>query len=622
MANPTLEECPDAAGSFNNPDGGGGIPPLPPVGPYVPPELCSGTFTISQAECAAIENNYQESLAGAVLDASGAPVNVFKLLGIHEQGKLIDLTGKGRPIGLGTPAYAFDELAESWMSAETGLAVVTTPAYIGYDFGIRKTSFGQPETVPGAPAAEHITSIRIKQSDDPLTRALQIRVDRSDGEYSINPLKITFTGTGNGGFGSFKAGVNSVPGAFMAFATEPTKFMIAWTNASGTELLGEATVGVQFNTLYGSFTINAGTIPFAVNDSFMAPVDLVWKRVDVVNLPNASMPALVRIKQSAAARYWRIVPTLFAGSTANTAWVVEKLEMLDYQATTLDDVQDTLFMENRDRDYAKSSIQLRAQYTPFDSVSDLSKFGFQMADIYSFTVSFAQMVKALGRPIVIGDVLEVPSELQYDHNLKPVRKFLEVSDVGWAADGYTTGWKPIIYRFQAQQLIPSQEHRDILGTVDTQKYVIDDSTFFSGIQQISTGNLTGMEHNEAEAVQAVPEKGTNIREQASGTNRFDQPGSYDGVGPYVEDGLPPDGNPYETGFNLPDVAGQADGSFFRLEYPPQQNIPARLYKFNGVKNKWVYVETDRRSARQAHRPSQLEILNLSTTVPMNSKKIT
>lgn len=596
-----------------------------PGNPYIPPDLCEGTYRITQDACSVIENNYQQQIAASALDISGAPLNIFKLLGIHEQGKLINVVGSGRALGTSDTSMAFDELDQEWASQERGLAVLQIPAFIGYDFGIRKTSYGQPENAPGQPASQHITSFRIKQNAVANTRALQVRVDRSNGEFFSDPLKITMSfgaGAGKGGIGNFLPGVKSRAGNFMVFATSPTKFEVAYTTPTGTSFLGQAVVDRQFNSVEGSFTINQGLIPYELNDSFMMPIEMRWMRVDVVNLPNVESPALVRIKQSAASRYWRLVPTSFAGAMANSSWVVEKLELFDFQATTLDDIQDSLFMENRDRDYAKASVQIKAAYTPFDAVSDLSKFGFQMADIYSFSVSFAQMVRSLGRPIVVGDVIELPSEIQYDQHLRPVRKFLEVTDTGWAADGFTTGWMPIIFRFQAQQLIPGQEHRDILGTINTQKYVIDDGRFFEGIEQIQTAPLTITEQNEAEALQAVPEKGTNVREQASGTNRFGQPGSYDGTGLYVEDGLPPDGAPFDTGFGkLPDVAGVADGSYFRLEYPPNLNLPARLYKFSAVKNKWSWIETDRRASRSAHTPSQRAIFDLENKVSLTTKKI-
>lgn len=607
---PTLPitECPDGAGTFNS-QPNGGIPPNQPapLNPYVPPQLCSGDFQISQGDCYTIENQYQESLAAENLNISGASINVFKLLGVHEQGKLVDVTGDGRAIASsGSPANAFDTLAAAWTSTETGINVLTAPAWIGYDFGPRKTTYGLPETVPFTPAAQHITSFRIGQPGP--VRVRQVRVERSTGGYKIDPTEVLFSGSGNGAITNFKAGIDSRPGAFMLVALTSTTFSASFTSSSGTSFIGVATVGQQFNSSQGSFTVAAGTIPFSVGDFFTAPVQLDWYRVDVVNLPDVPS-ALISIKQSSASRYWRLVPTVFVGGPAD-AWVVDKLELFDYQATRLDNIQDTFWMENRDRDYATTSIQLKAAYTPFDGMGDLSKFGFQIADVYTFTLSFAEMVRSLGRPIVVGDVIELPSELQYDHNLKPVRKFLEVNDVAWSAEGFTTGWKPVMYRVTAQQLIPGQEHRDILGTIDTQKYIVDDGSFFDGIEQIQTAQLTITENNQTEAEQKVPEKGTNVRELASGMDMAYRPGTYDGRGKYVEDGLPPDGQSYETGFKLPDVAGQTDGSFFRLEYPPEMKIAARLYKFNAVKNKWLFVETDRRGDRSAHKPSQRAIMDL------------
>lgn len=617
MAAPSLPQlpitsCPDGAGSINN--GGAPANNIYQV-PYIPPDLNEGTFRITQGECATPENTYQENLASEALEISGAPVNIFKLLGVHEQGRLIDLTGSGTAIGSsGQPSKAFDLVAEPWTSDEQGRDVLMAPAWLGYDFGIQRTSYGQPAHAPGAPVLQHITSFTISQPGP--SRVRQVRVERSNGGYTVDPSKVLFTGAGSGTIEGFTAGPEARPGAFMLVALSPTTFSVSFLGGT-TTIVGVATVGQRFNSTEGSFTITAGPTPYAAGDIFTVPVDLAWYRVDVVNLPDLPT-ATISIKPSAPSRYWRLVPTVFVGDVGDP-WRVETLQLFDYQATSLDNIQDTLWMENRDRDYARASIQLKASYQPFDGMSDLSKFGFQIAEVYTFTVSFAKMVMQLGRPIVVGDIIELPPELQYDHNLRPVRKFLEVSDVGWSAEGFTTGWKGILYKFTAQQLLPGQEHRDLLGTVDTQKYVIDDGSFFDGIEQIQTAPLTVTEANQAEAQKAVPEKGTNVREYASGTNRFQQPGSYDGVGPYVEDGLPPDGAPYETGFKLPDVAGQADGAFFRLEYDPKLNIAARLYKFSSVKNAWLYVETDRRNQRSAHKPSELAILNLQDQRSLTSK---
>jgi hypothetical protein len=39
-------------------------------------------------------------------------------------------------------------------------------------------------------------------------------------------------------------------------------------------------------------------------------------------------------------------------------------------------------------------------------------------------------------------------------------------------------------------------------------------------------------------------------------------------------------------------------------------MAARLYKFSIVKNKWLYVETDRRGERRSHKPSQQAIFDM------------
>jgi hypothetical protein len=620
-----ITNCPDGSGSLNNPANMDNLDPsgiggtqLPKK--YVAPDLCVGELTLNTNG----DDKYQEQIAAENLNISGAPLNVFKLLGVHEQGRLVDIVGNG--FALNGSDDAFDVLAANWTSVQTGLNVLTTPAWMGYDFGTTKTSYGQDVNAPGAPAAQHITSFRIVQPTQN-RRALQVRVERSTGTCKAGAVQLS--GAGNGTITGFTPGAGVIPGTFMVTMIGPTTGTVWFTRdargvAGGptTSVLGVATVGVRFNSMIGSFTVTAGTAPFSNGDLLSLPILLDWYRVDVVNLPDSPAPMLVRIKQSSASRFWRLVPVSFSGATTGDPWEVQKLELFDYQATTLDDVQDALFLENRDRDYSNTAATFKVAYQPFDAISDLSKFGFQVSDIYSFTTVYALMIKALGRPIVIGDVIEVPSEMQYDHNLRPVRKFLEVSDVSWASDGYTTQWRPITFKFQASQLIPSQEHRDLLGTIDTQKYTIDDGSFFDGIEQIQTGPLTASEAVAAEALAAVPEKGTNIREVASGMDRFNTPGSYDGTGPYVSDGLPPDGQDYMEGFKLPDVASAHDGDFFRLNYDPALKIGSRLYKFSAIKNQWLWVETDRRSERSSHKPSQREIFDHTTVMSMTTKKIT
>lgn len=489
--------------------------PAQPGGNYVSPELCLGDWQLQDdSDCGNKDGQYQENIAAEQIEISGAPVNIFKLLGTHEQGKLIDLTGEGYPLSSGSQAgydaaRAFDDSPISWLTQVTGNQVVQK-AYLGYCFGTKKTSWGAEKYDNHAPIVHKINAIRIKQGSLQQNRVLQVRV-----EASSNGVK--------------------------------------------------------------------------------------WDRVAIINLPNSNNLELIRWSNGYAANYWRLVPTFFAGG-ANDHWEVVELELLDATATLLDGIQDPFFLENRDRHYSKTSIQLKSSYQPFDSMGDLSKFGFNVADQYAFTVSFARMIQLLGRPIVVGDILELPPEMQYDQNLAKVLKYLEVTDTNWAADGFTTGWRPILFRFQAQQLIPSAETRDIIGPPETSAIPMTDADFFGDLAPVMTQQHDASIEIQVEALDEVPARGMDAREIKSAESSHVKHG-YDGRDYGVEDAFPPNNLPYGEGFELPPIPGPADGDYYRLIYPEHTKIPTRLYKFSIYKNRWIFIEQDRRDEYSSFKPS-------------------
>ena len=574
---------------------------------YTPPSLCIGDWTIANDCTNNADANTIESYVAESIEIAGAPIQVFKLLGVHEQGKLVDLTGQGAAISSGAASgsdatAAFDISASSWISAQQGDAVSLAPAFIGYNFGTKKQLSGVEKYAPSAPIIQHITTIKIQQGPLHQNRVAQVRIDRANGNLKASSV---FSGNGDGLLNSIAPGYAARPTMIMVTALSPTEFSVASTvTGSGPN----AVVGQSYSSSEVNFTIHRGQIPFSIGDSFIIKLELDWKRSDVVNLPDTGALETISIKPSSPASYWRIVPLMFNGG-ATDAWEVVKIEMLDYQATSINNIQDTLFLENRDRDYSTNSIQLKCQYQPFDAVGDVGKWGFSILDQYVFTCSFARMVELLGRPIVIGDILEVTPELQYDQNLMPVKKFLEVSDAGWSAEGYTPTWKPVLYRFQAIAILASQENRDILKSPEDALYKVDDGNFFENIQQVQTSPILVTETIEAEAQNAVPETGSDATSIQSGMPQIPNPpssnphGQYDGQDQYIEDGLPPNGLPYTEGFALPDINTAHDGDYFRLNYAAHMGIAPRLYKFSLVKNSWIYIETDRRHKYSSHKPS-------------------
>ena len=505
-----------------------------PPSKYVLPEIETGTLDYSTTDCTKKESAYMESLMVESVNIAGGPLNIFPLLGIHNQGSVIDLTGAGYPLSSGTPANsnvlsAFSADPTLWTSQYTGLDVVTKPAWLGYCFGSRKNAAGAERNNPPAPVRNLITTIELKQGPASINRARQLRVENSDD-------------------------------------------------------------------------------------------GVTWKTVDLVNVQDVPDLVTIAVKQSWAANYWRIVPTMFNGVSANVPWVVDQLRLLDQTQTSIDTIQDFLLMENRDRDYSTTSICMKAVYDLIDVQTELTKFGIDLPQQYIFTIPFASMIKQLGRPIVVGDIIELPAEVQYDHNLNAVQKFLEVSDTTWSNDGHTLDWRPKLFRVTASPLISSQENRSLIGnpsTIFTAGSLED--IFIS--QNVNTQPQTVTNNILADASTAVPETGSDTGDVQSGTNMYGDPGSYDGRDQYVEDGIPPDNLPYTEGIQdngFP--ANPKDGDYHRMNYKSEFGIPPRLYQFNARKGRWVFMEADRRGKYSSFKPSMLRLMESSSKLNLDGSK--
>lgn len=615
--------CPDGAGSINNPDNQSPDDALPP---YVVVEPCIGTWEISGGDdqCALTEAQNQASYAAEIININGAPLNIYKLLGVHEQ-------GTGSIISQGTvfasspaPGYPVSNImgAGAWRSSQTGTSI-SGAAYVGVDFGIDlNAATNKSEYAPPKPNWKKVGAVAIQQGDTAINFARQVRVETTDGSLSVGAI------TGNGTW-TATPGPDAEDGLITISFTSATAFTVTYTHLGVVTSLGVgSTAGFQHPIISLQVT---GT--FTTGDLVTIPLNYEWKRQGVFNLVQSSTPVLLNLQREVLAKAVRVVPTLYTGAGN---WEIASMDVLDSPPTDINNIQDLFFNENRDRDYAKTPLVLKAQYSINNSVTDLSKFGLNILDQYSFVASFPVMVGLLGRPLVTGDIIEVVPERQYDQNLKTVRKFLEVTDTGWAAEGFSTGWKPSLYRFSAQQALPSQETRDIFGTIDTQKYMVADS-FFNDLgvgPQIDTTPLSTTEEINKTAKQKVPETGDDLGVSADGmpgrqpTPPVNLKGQPEALSPvptkqniYVEDGLPPNDQPYGEGYTLPDLTSATDGDYFRLYYPENTKIAPRLYRYSAVKNKWIFMEQDRRSAASSLKPSLQKIMQSPTKQGLGKKQV-
>lgn len=456
---------------------------------------------------------------GEQLNIAGAKINLYKLLGIHEQNQLTGLTGSGNAISggdaQGRPAInAFTTSMTEWRSKQGGADAIKASAYIGYDFGEIKISTGRRRYGIEADVRKHVSAIKIKQSNDPLSRVTKVRVERSD---------------------------------------------------NGTQ----------------------------------------WYGVAIINLPNDSALNVVNFKDSVPSRYWRLRPLEFTGEACNT-WGVQALEMYDYTLTRFDNIQDKILMENRTRDYAQEPLLLKGYYDIQAPQTDLSMFGSTIPVTYTIKIHFNSCVAILGRPVIVGDIIELPSETQYTPDMRPIKRWLEVTDVTWDATSYTPGWQPTILQVTAQPAMASEETQDIFGdlakNVDSSGLFDNDDGSNPLWQDISEIDQT----IKNDANTGVPERGSEgsntIREfspeeidqaAAEGVPHLSRM-NFNRTGLYVEDAMPQNGAPFTEGPTFPTTV--SDGIYHRLTYEGlSKDVPARLYRYSTTKARWVYLETDRRA---------------------------
>jgi hypothetical protein len=137
-----------------------------------------------------------------------------------------------------------------------------------------------------------------------------------------------------------------------------------------------------------------------------------------------------------------------------------------YDAVKETNIQDLLFLENRDRKYDPDVYNVRGIYSVQDIDFNLSQFGmFLDNDTLFMTVHINSTVKTLGRKIITGDVFELPhlkDEYALNDYSVALKRFYVVEDVNRASEGFSPTWYPHLYRIKLKQIVDSQEFKEIL----------------------------------------------------------------------------------------------------------------------------------------------------------------
>ena len=280
-----------------------------------------------------------------------------------------------------------------------------------------------------------------------------------------------------------------------------------------------------------------------------------------------------------------------------------------YDAVKETNIQDMLFMENRDRKYDPDIYTMRGIYSVSDVDFDMSQFGlFLQNDIIFMTIPINYSVKTLGRKIMSGDVIELP-HLKDENALNDfsvaLKRYYVVEDVNRASEGFSPTWYPHLYRVKMKQIIDSQEFkevldlpaeegssqtlRDVLSTYDKEMQIND--AIISQAESdapkagYDTSHLYTLQVDDRGEPELVTTDSSELdastqNELADRVNQTPEREGYTGY--IIGDGLAPNGEAFGSGISFP--LTQAEGDYFlRIDM-----MPNRLFRYDG--RRWVKME--------------------------------
>ena len=282
-----------------------------------------------------------------------------------------------------------------------------------------------------------------------------------------------------------------------------------------------------------------------------------------------------------------------------------------YATQSEKNIQDLLFLENRDRSYDKNVYNLRGHYTIQDNDFNLSQFGLMVTqDTLYITFHMNDMSERLGRKIMPGDVFELPHLRDFnplDETLPvALKKYYVVQETARASEGYAQTWWPHLWRCKVVPMVDSQEYRDIL---DADAGENTNST----LRDLLSSYTKNLEINAAIVAQAdsdVPTSGYSV-------NKLYILPTDDGISPVkvingylTGDGEAPNGLPVtvDTAFPLNPQQGQY---VLRTDY-----VPSRLFRYDGTTWKAIQ-DVQRANITGANTNTQLgTFINNTATVKL------
>jgi hypothetical protein len=283
-------------------------------------------------------------------------------------------------------------------------------------------------------------------------------------------------------------------------------------------------------------------------------------------------------------------------------------------------IQDMVFMENRDRKYDKDIYTIRGIYNVQDIDFDLSQFGlFLSNDTLFMTVHIQSSVESIGRKLMPGDVIELPhlkDEYAMNDFSLSLKRFYVIEDINRAAEGFSPTWYPHLYRLKLKQIVDSQEYKDILDLPASEDYPEDGTlrdilSTFEAEMQVNNAVVSEAEANTPKSgydvdsnfytlaadettgrakLQQVDADGSTITDKATPTSH-----GYNGL--LIGDEFAPNGSNFSSGISFP--LGSTEGDYFlRTDFLPQ-----RMFRWDG--KRWLKVHDVKRAPLNNDTPNTL-----------------
>ena len=291
-----------------------------------------------------------------------------------------------------------------------------------------------------------------------------------------------------------------------------------------------------------------------------------------------------------------------------------------YATQNVSNIQDLLFLENRDRAYDSQIYRIRGIYNVQNVDFNLSQFGlFIDNDTLYMTVHINDFIHYIGRKPISGDVIELP-HLRDDFALNDydvsLPRYYVIEDVGRASEGFSATWYPHLYRLKIKKITDSQQFADIFdqpakdanGDADPQGKTLRDLLSMHSkelaindaiVQQAEIdAPQSGYETRQFYTLATDPDTGRPLLKtaddtatlassvsptsKASSVNAVPQRSGYSGY--LLGNGFPDNG--YDFGFGIQFPTEPQDNDFFlRVDF-----LPNRLFKFSNDQSSWIAVE--------------------------------